>query len=111
MTIPRMTTRRWMTAVAVMAVLLAVGRLAGTTWKRLGTAAAHARLADTIRLNGSTIASVAAVAPSEAARRSHHEAMARHSRFAEYYSDLATRYRRAARYPWLPVPPDPPEPR
>jgi len=29
---------------------------------------------------------------------------------AQYYSDLAAKYRRAARYPWLPVPPDPPEP-
>jgi hypothetical protein len=28
----------------------------------------------------------------------------------QYYERLAAKYRRVARYPWLPVPPDPPEP-
>lgn len=30
---------------------------------------------------------------------------------AEYYNRLARKYEYAARYPWLPVAPDPPEPR
>jgi ribosomal protein L17 len=28
----------------------------------------------------------------------------------QFYRDLAAKYERAARYPWLPVAPDPPEP-
>jgi hypothetical protein len=31
-------------------------------------------------------------------------------RLADYHEDLARKYERAARYPWLPVEPDPPEP-
>jgi hypothetical protein len=33
-----------------------------------------------------------------------------HPRLADYHEDLARKYERAARYPWLPVEPDPPEP-
>ncbi len=32
-------------------------------------------------------------------------------RWKEHYRDLSLKYRRAARFPWLPVDPDPPEPR
>jgi hypothetical protein len=31
--------------------------------------------------------------------------------FKQYHFNLAAKYRRAARSPWLPVPPDPPEPK
>jgi hypothetical protein len=34
----------------------------------------------------------------------------RRDRASVYYSDLIQKYLRAARYPWLPVGPDPPEP-
>jgi len=48
----------------------------------------------------------------------YHETVARDSaeraaaqdRVVEYWHARQGRYRRAARYPWLPVPPDPPEP-
>ncbi|WP_435020113.1 hypothetical protein TA3x_001654 [Tundrisphaera sp. TA3] len=30
---------------------------------------------------------------------------------AEYYGKMRAKYERASRYPWLPLPPDPPEPR
>jgi hypothetical protein len=39
------------------------------------------------------------------ARRRHEE-----KRLADYHAKLRKKYERAARYPWLPVEPDPPEP-
>lgn len=33
------------------------------------------------------------------------------SPFHEQHDQMAIKYERAARYPWLPVPPDPPEPK
>jgi hypothetical protein len=38
------------------------------------------------------------------------EEYARNLAWAEQEERLKRKYRRAARYPWLPVPPDPPEP-
>jgi hypothetical protein len=32
-------------------------------------------------------------------------------RIADHYLGLATKYERAARFPWVPIGPDPPEPR
>jgi hypothetical protein len=32
-------------------------------------------------------------------------------RLIVYYQSLASKYQHAARYPWLPVEPDPPEPK
>src|SRR5690242_6532202 len=37
-------------------------------------------------------------------------AAAKHREAQRYYLRLAAKYRRAARFPWLPVPPDPPPP-
>jgi hypothetical protein len=34
----------------------------------------------------------------------------RRAQASAYYIDLIQKYERAARYPWLPVAPDPPEP-
>jgi hypothetical protein len=34
----------------------------------------------------------------------------RHARLVAHYTELQGKYLRAARYPWLPVEPDPPEP-
>jgi hypothetical protein len=33
------------------------------------------------------------------------------ARFLAYFKQLRPKYERGARYPWLPVPPDPPEPK
>jgi hypothetical protein len=46
----------------------------------------------------------------EQAARREGEAEANHTRRADYYARSARKYERAARYPWLPVPPDPPAP-
>ena len=36
--------------------------------------------------------------------------MARYAEYAHYLAELRSKYQHAARYPWLPVEPDPPEP-
>lgn len=38
------------------------------------------------------------------------QASVRQRRFQEYTAEMARKYERAARYPWLPVEPDTPEP-
>jgi hypothetical protein len=83
MRLPRMTTRRWMVAVAVAAVLSALG---GELWRR---SVAYSALAD---------------------RYFGRAAIWSDTKKIDRDMALSDRYRRAARYPWLPVEPDPPEP-
>ena len=91
MRLPRMTTRRWMVAVAILAVgLEATAALFRRHHALLQRAAYHEKIE---RLVTDTAAQVRA----NAAIRD------RHARLKE-------KYWRAARYPWLPVGPDPPEP-
>jgi hypothetical protein len=89
MRLPRMTTRRWMIVVAILAVGLAdVGRRRHLALRQ--RAAYHEKIE---RL----VTDTAPKLPANAAIRD------RHARLKE-------KYWRAARYPWLPVEPDPPEP-
>jgi hypothetical protein len=87
MRLPRMTTRRWTIAVAVVALLLG----AYVTWHRavhfIRLAALHAAEAQMIRSS-----------PSD------------DPRLADYHEGLARKYERASARPWLLVDPDPPEP-
>src|SRR5205085_237360 len=46
----------------------------------------------------------------EEIERYQREARAYEIRLAEYFDELSKKYEYAARYPWLPVAPDPPEP-
>jgi hypothetical protein len=90
MRLPRMTTRRWMVAIAVVAVGLAdVGRRRHLAL--LQRAAYHEEIE---RLVTNTAPQV----PANAAIR-------------DLHARLKEKYWRAARYPWLPVRPDPPEPK
>ena len=90
MRLPRMTTRRWMVVVAVLSVGLAtVAHHRGLVLRQ--RAAYHEKIE---RLVTDTSA---AQVPVNAAIRD------RHARLKE-------KYWRAARYPWLPVGADPPEP-
>jgi Tfp pilus assembly protein PilE len=84
MRLPRMTIRRWMVAVALIAVLSAIGV---ELWRR---SLAYSRLAD-LYFGRAAIWS--------------------DTKKIERDMALSERYRRAARSPWLPVEPDPPEPR
>jgi hypothetical protein len=92
MRVPRMTTRRWMIAAAVVAVMLAPDIAAALFRRHLALrqrAAYHEEI--------EKLAKAAAQVRANAAIRD------RHARLKE-------KYWRAARYPWLPVEPDPPEP-
>jgi hypothetical protein len=93
MRLPRMTTRRWMVAVAVIAVGCAV--LASLIEMRRER---FARIADR---HISVFLTPAQVRDPE--RRS--------AERLDWHSKMADKYMRAARYPWLPVEPDPPNPK
>jgi hypothetical protein len=89
MRLPRMTTRRWMIAVAILAVgLEATAALFRRQHALRQRAAYHEKI--------EKLAAATQVRANAAIRD-------RHARLKE-------KYWRAARYPWLPVGPDPPEP-
>jgi hypothetical protein len=86
MRLPRITTRRWMITVAVVALLLYLERR-----RRSFESLAAFRLW-----------------PGVASTR--HNPNLRLKKITLWHWDLARKYRYAAQYPWLPVEPDPPEP-
>ena len=90
---PRFTVRRLMIAVAVVAVLLEIGAEVGAVLKRreshFGLEGGEHRFAEC--MSGPGLAG-------------------NHPRQAAYYGRMAVKYEWAARYPFLPVWPDPPEP-
>ena len=112
MPLPRMTTRRWMIAVACAALCLAT---VATLWRRAERFQALAQ-------------SHKASVEREAARAKHWEGeidddrmmtsfnpsgkelSARELAVIDWHVTLVRKYRRAGRRPWLPVPPDPPPP-
>jgi hypothetical protein len=101
MRLPRITTRRLMVLVAVVA-----GALYGVHLKRLSrhyqdTADARARHALEVFPQRRTSFEVPYPSYLE-----YQEQFVR----KEYHDALRMKYERVARYPWLPVPPDPPEP-
>jgi hypothetical protein len=92
MRLPRMTTRRWMIAVAILAVGLATTVALFRRHLALRQRAAYHEEIERL------VTDTAPQLPANAAIRD------RHARLKE-------KYWRAARYPWLPVRPDPPEPK
>ena len=104
MRLPRMTTRRWMVAVAILAVgLEATAALFRRLLALRQRAAYHEKIE---KLVTATIGELdlAARSPRAAAQvRANAAIRDRHARLKE-------KYWRAARYPWLPVEADPPEP-
>jgi hypothetical protein len=96
MRLPRVTTRQWMVAVALVALTIGIA-LGGIRLKRqrdrhLLHAALHQSHVDLAR-------KIKKGSPGPLA-----------SRLIEYHASMARRYRHAARYPWLPVEPEPPAP-
>jgi hypothetical protein len=113
MTRPRLTTRRLMATVAVLAILLAAAmelkrksdhyrKLADYFDRKLS--AAHEEL---VRESKSKV--IGHFYTPEVAAESERLGM-RWSNKVGRYSSLAEKYHQAARYPWLPVKPDPLEP-
>jgi hypothetical protein len=86
MKLPRFTTRRMMVVVAIVAISMA----ATFRWYDLHSKA-------------KAYAWWAAISPMNFKG-------SKGERMAAYYTLLRVKYERAARYPWLPVAPDPPEP-
>jgi hypothetical protein len=97
MRLPRMTTRRWLIAVAVVAVALAASIVIERRRHHFRTLAERHSSAELSCLGLAGRLDSPALAASW-------------KRKAERCARLAQKYRRAARYPWLPVEPDPPEP-
>ena len=92
------TTRRMMIGVGVLAVLMAVG----TWWMRTEPQAAYARKARAFSSLEKRYLELSRKPSSSASMA------ARMADAAAYVSKLRGKYERAARYPWLPLEPDPP---
>jgi len=92
MALPRMTTRRWLIAVVVVAIVLEVARLMWLSAEYRLRALEHAtiRLDMKLPMDAKTLNWV--------------------QRFHAYHQAMREKWERAARFPWLPVAPDPPEP-
>lgn len=97
---PRFTVRRLMLAVAVAAVVLTTVQW----WRRR---ASYAERAEYHRRWSESKHSFTPDGMSEEQMRRAFAEMAAENRF---HRDLARKYEHAARYPWLPVAPDPPLP-
>ena len=116
MRLPRMTTRRWMIVVAIAATLLTAEKLRRNWRERSLKAAAYLAVAKSWSDDASKVELMMVLPrsrsdPASAARLAGLEKVARNYRdFERSNRELASKYERAARYPWLPVEPDPAEP-
>ena len=114
---PHFTVRRLMLIVAVVAVVLSGEKLRRAWRDRSLKAAEYAAEAeswsvDAARIQDMTAASRARGDVASLKRVAYLEEVVRSDRRLEgIYREKASRYARAARYPWLPVAPDPPEPK
>ena len=102
MQLPRMTRRRWMVVVAVAALLLGAVAILRRRAHFQVLADYHAEMARHARFDHGSI-----IRPNGAYV---HIPLAAPS-LVDYHEDMARKYERAARYPWVPVEPDPPEPK
>ena len=128
MRLPRMTTRRWMVAVAVVGLLM--GGISSYRIRRrysefIGRVRHHELLEAAYKEQGRHVADFSRSSSVimedlkddpgsgrlKALRNSILQNAASFSQRTEYHADMARKYRHAARYPWLPVEPDPPEPK
>jgi hypothetical protein len=117
MRLPRMTTRRWMVVVAVVAMALGGYFYAVTLKRSRDNYLEMARLYSGFEAYAREILARGELpylhieredgrhSPED--QRDFREAMLRE---IDHYAALARKYERAARYPWLPVEPDLPEP-
>lgn len=109
MWMPRFRIWTMMVAVVVLALALAASKLARTASERSQVADRYAHQANLYRKSAAEDEKGLSTA-TEDTRQAKVNSLGRFSRKAAYYSTLEAHYRRAARYPWLPVAPDPPAP-
>ena len=113
MRLPRMTMRRWMIAVAAIGLMIGGGvvlkqrrdyflSLAQSHQKEVASSTARGNALKS-RFGGTSGMTV------EEITRLHGDYDRMMDR-ADHHASLARKYEEAARYPWLPVEPDPPEP-
>jgi hypothetical protein len=115
MRFPRMTTRRWMVLVAIVGVVLTGLRL----WQLRREYLLLSRLCEAKEEASRAHAEWGQMAARRLARgaRAGDQLQATlrsqdiEQRRAEFFADLKVKYTRAAERPWIPVPPDPPEPK
>ena len=100
MPLPRMTTRRWMIAVAATASALGALQWRRSEFESLAASHESRTIAVVTVKNGRRT-----FTDQRGRRLTPVEAKRSNWRWA-----LSQKYERAARYPWLPVPPDPPPP-
>ena len=99
MRLPRMTIRRWMVAVGVVALTVTSVRLRERSLAYRRQAEHHAWLAAS---SDFVVVDMGGMYGDNYGRLS--------KRGIAYHAAMARKYRQAARNPWLPVEPDPPEP-
>jgi hypothetical protein len=105
MPLPRMTIRRWMVAVAVVALAPGAVAMSRRSFHLRLLAILHDIEATQIRISRGWATGpdgVSRLIPLDDPKL---------VRLAEYHEALSRKYERAANFPWLPVEPDPPEPR
>jgi hypothetical protein len=102
MRLPRMTTRWWMIAAALVALLMG---LACEVIRELGLARRYRELASGYRFAESLNSGDRITLPGGMTIQS-----AGSRRLLDYYAELRWKYEQAARYPWLSVEADPPLP-
>ena len=97
MRLPRMTTRRWMVAVAVVAVACAATIALMERSRRFAHIARH-------HAGALPVISYVDIVSGDETRLSWGRCV------TSWHAQMAKKYQYAARYPWLPVEPDPPRP-
>ena len=113
MRLPRMKTRRWIIAVAATGLMIGGGVLLKQRRDDfLSLAQSHQMEVASSTARGEALKSrfggTSGMAIEEIMRL--HRVYDRMMDRADHHASLARKYERAARYPWLPVEPDPPEP-
>ena len=113
MRLPRMTMRRWMIAVAAIGLMIGGGvRLKQRRDYFLSLAQSHQMEVASSTARGEALKSRFG----HTSGMTTEEIMHLHGDYdrmmdrADHHASLARKYERAARYPWLPVEPDPPPP-
>ena len=114
MQLPRFRLRTLMLAVAIVAIVLRLAPLRAEMNRRSDfyrqRAAYHAALAAAHRIAGKTQELRADRSKEDADAARHREGAAASAKVAAYHAGMRDKYNRVARYPWLPVEPDPQSP-